>query len=88
MTLQRERLKKILEHVSTVQDLCSVLKMEPFSIITEVHDSLDDSIGKDHKSVSNDTLSKLDRTIATLNEDKTLRLKKVRHMSNYVLANQ
>ncbi|XP_044955186.1 putative receptor protein kinase ZmPK1 [Hordeum vulgare subsp. vulgare] len=78
---KRERLKKVLEHVSTVQDLCSVLKMEHFSIITEVHDSLDDSVGKDHKSISNDTLSKLDRTIATLNKDKTLRLKKLQELA-------
>ncbi|KAF7085593.1 hypothetical protein CFC21_089005 [Triticum aestivum] len=78
---KRERLKKVLEHVSTVQDLCSVLKMEHFSIITEVHDSLDDSVGKDHKSISNDTLSKLDRTIATLNEDKMLRLKKLQELA-------
>jgi protein regulator of cytokinesis 1 len=52
--------------------------MEYFSIITEVHSSLDDSVSKDRKSISNDTLSKLDRTIATLNEDKRLRLNKVK----------
>ena len=88
MTLQRERLKKVFEHVSTVHDLCTVLGMEYFSIITEVHDSLDDSVSKDRKSISNDTLLNLDRTIATLNEDKRLRLTKVKPYSTYVLAIQ
>lgn len=77
---KRERLKKVLEHVSTVHDLCTVLGMEYFSIITEVHNSLDDSVSKDRKSISNDTLSKLDRTIATLNKDKRLRLNKLQEL--------
>ncbi|KQK01055.1 65-kDa microtubule-associated protein 1 [Brachypodium distachyon] len=78
---KRERLEKVLEHVNTVQDLCTVSGMDYFSTITEVHNSLDDSIGKDRKSISNDTLSKLDRTIATLNEDKRLRLKKLQELA-------
>ncbi|KAL5208796.1 hypothetical protein ABZP36_033231 [Zizania latifolia] len=74
------RLEKVLEHVGTIQDLCNVLGMDFFSTITEVHSSLDDSIGKEYKSISNDTLSKLDRTIATLNEDKRLRLEKLQEL--------
>ncbi|CAM0944498.1 unnamed protein product [Alopecurus aequalis] len=77
---KRERLRKVLEHVSTVHDLCTVLGIEYFSIITEVHNSLDDSVSKERKSISNDTLSKLDRTIATLNEDKRLRLNKLQEL--------
>lgn len=78
---KRNRLEKVLEHVSTVRDLCTVLGMDFFSTITEVHNSLDDSIGKDRKSISNDTLSKLDRTITTLNEEKVLRLKKLQELA-------
>ncbi|KAG8059602.1 hypothetical protein GUJ93_ZPchr0002g25599 [Zizania palustris] len=74
------RLEKVLEHVGTIQDLCNVLGMDFFSTITEVHSSLDDSIGKEYKSISNDTLSKLDKTIATLNEDKRLKLEKLQEL--------
>lgn len=84
---QNSRLEKVLEHVGTVQDLCNVLGMDFFRTITEVHSSLDDSIGKEHKNISNDTLSKLDRAIATLNEDKRLRLKKVFLLPVLYLAN-
>jgi protein regulator of cytokinesis 1 len=51
--------------------------MDFLSTVTEVHPSLDDSVGDNCKSISNDTLSKLDKTVATLNEDKKLRLSKV-----------
>jgi Ase1/PRC1/MAP65 family protein len=79
--LQSNRLEKVLEYVSMVHDLCTVLGMDFLSTVTEVHPSLDDSIGDDSKSISNDTLSKLDKTVATLNEDKKLRLSKVKHIS-------
>lgn len=51
-----------------VQHKISVLYLvwNHFSTITEVHNSLDDSIGKGRKSMRNVTLSKLDRTIDTL----------------------
>ncbi|XP_006647805.1 65-kDa microtubule-associated protein 1-like [Oryza brachyantha] len=75
------RLEKVLEHVGTIHDLCNVLGMDFSRTITEVHSSLDDSIGNEHKNISNDTLSKLDKTIATLNEDKRLRLKKLHELA-------
>uniref|UniRef100_A0A0E0K4J6 Microtubule-associated protein MAP65-1a n=1 Tax=Oryza punctata TaxID=4537 RepID=A0A0E0K4J6_ORYPU len=75
------RLEKVLEHVGTVHDLCNVLGMDFFRTITQVHSSLDDSIVNEHKNISNDTLSKLDRTIATLNEDKRLRLEKLQELA-------
>jgi protein regulator of cytokinesis 1 len=71
-------LEKVLEYVSMVHNLCTVLGMDFLSTATEVHPSLDDSIPDDSKSISNDTLSKLDKTVATLNEDKKLRLSKVK----------
>lgn len=70
-------MEKVLEYVSMVHDFCTVLGMDFLSTVTEVHPSLDDSIGDDSKSISNDTLSKLDKTVATLKEDKKLRLSKV-----------
>ncbi|CAL5047518.1 unnamed protein product [Urochloa decumbens] len=75
------RLEKVLEYVSMVHDLCTVLGMDFHSTVTEVHPSLDDSIGEDSKSISNDTLSKLDKMVATLNEDKKLRLSKLQELA-------
>ncbi|WVZ81346.1 hypothetical protein U9M48_028733 [Paspalum notatum var. saurae] len=75
------RLEKVLEYVSMVHDLCTVLGMDFLSTVTEVHPSLDDSIGDNCKSISNDTLSKLDKTVATLNEDKKLRLSKLQELA-------
>uniref|UniRef100_A0A0E0CQQ8 65-kDa microtubule-associated protein 1 n=1 Tax=Oryza meridionalis TaxID=40149 RepID=A0A0E0CQQ8_9ORYZ len=75
------RLEKVLEHVGTVHDLCNVLGMDFCRTITQVHSSLDDSIGNEHKNISNETLSKLDRTIGTLNEDKRLRLEKLQELA-------
>ncbi|KAG8094365.1 hypothetical protein GUJ93_ZPchr0012g20069 [Zizania palustris] len=75
------RLEKVLDYVNMVHDLCTVLGMDFLSTVTEVHPSLDDSIGDNCKSISNDTLSKLDKTVATLKEDKKLRLSKLQDLA-------
>ncbi|KAH9803969.1 65-kDa microtubule-associated protein 1 [Citrus sinensis] len=77
--LQKEksdRLHKVLEFVSTVHDLCGVLGMDFFSTVTEVHPSLNDSTGVQSKSISNDTLARLAKTVLALKEDKKQRLHK------------
>ena len=51
--------------------------MDFFSTVTEVHPSLDDSTGVQSKSISNDTLLRLAKTVAALSEDKKQRLHKV-----------
>uniref|UniRef100_A0A1D1XSE6 65-kDa microtubule-associated protein 1 n=1 Tax=Anthurium amnicola TaxID=1678845 RepID=A0A1D1XSE6_9ARAE len=82
--LQKEksdRLHKVLDFVSTVHDLCAILGLDFFSTITEVHHSLNDSVGMQSKSISNDTLSKLARTVLTLREDKKLRLQKLQELA-------
>ena len=68
---------KVLEFVSTVHDLCAVLGMDFFSTVTEVHPSLNDSTSVQSKSISNDTLSRLAKTVLALKEDKKQRLHKV-----------
>ncbi|XBH99231.1 65-kDa microtubule-associated protein 1-like [Triticum dicoccoides] len=75
------RLEKVLDYVSMVHDLCTVLGMDFLSTVTEVHPSLDDSIADNCKSISDDTLSKLDKTVATLHEDKKLRLSKLQELA-------
>ncbi|GAB4849695.1 hypothetical protein Ancab_004489 [Ancistrocladus abbreviatus] len=76
-----ERLHKVLEFVSTVHDLCSVLGIDFFSTVTEVHPSLNDSAGIQLKSISNDTLSRLAKTVLALKEDKKQRLKKLQELA-------
>nr|CAD1822920.1 unnamed protein product [Ananas comosus var. bracteatus] len=82
--LQKEksdRLHKVLDFVSTVHDLCAVLGMDFFSTITEVHPSLNDSIGVQSKSISNETLSKLSKMVLALKEDKKKRLVKLQELA-------
>lgn len=74
---QSDRLQQVLEYVSTVHDLCAVLGIDFYSTVTEVHPSLNDSTGVQSKSISNDTLSRLDQTVLALEEDKKQRLHKV-----------
>ncbi|XP_057977962.1 65-kDa microtubule-associated protein 1-like [Malania oleifera] len=86
--LQREkseRLHKVLEFVSTVHDLCAVLGMDFFGTVTEVHPSLNDSTGVQSKSISNDTLSRLAKTVLVLKEDKKQRLQKLQELSTQLI---
>ncbi|KAG2310633.1 hypothetical protein Bca4012_025132 [Brassica carinata] len=78
--LQKEksdRLQKVLEFVSTVPDLCAVLGLDFLTTVTEVHPSLDDETGVQSKSISNETLSRLAKTVLTLEDDKKQRLQEL-----------
>ena len=77
---------KVLEFVSTVHDLCAVLGMDFFSTVTEVHPSLNDSTSVQSKSISNDTLSRLAKTVLALKEDKKQRLHKVTCLESLSLS--
>ncbi|KAG2682383.1 hypothetical protein I3760_11G189200 [Carya illinoinensis] len=80
-----ERLQKVLEFVSTVHDLCAVLGMDFFSTVTEVHPSLNDSTSVQSKSISNDTLSRLAKTVLALKEDKKQRLHKLQELATQLI---
>ncbi|KAM1758167.1 hypothetical protein ACFX11_007323 [Malus domestica] len=80
-----ERLHKVLEFVSTVHDLCAVLGLDFLSTVTEVHPSLNDSTGVRTKSISNDTLSRLARTVLALKEDKEQRLHKLQESTTQLI---
>lgn len=77
--LQSDRLRKVRALVSMVHDLCVVLGMDFFGTITEVDPSLNSSSGPSiqPKSISNQTIAKLSKIIATLKKDKLKRLQKV-----------
>ncbi|XP_038685646.1 65-kDa microtubule-associated protein 1-like isoform X2 [Tripterygium wilfordii] len=83
--LQKEksdRLHKVLEFVSTVHDLCAVLGMDFYSTITDVHPSLNDSTGV---SISNETLSRLAKTVSGLKEEKKQRLHKLQELATQLI---
>ncbi|XP_062229246.1 65-kDa microtubule-associated protein 1-like [Phragmites australis] len=83
--LQKEksnRLHKILEFVSSVHDLCSVLGMDFLITVTEVHPSLDDSIGVQSKSISDETLSKLSKMLIGLQEEKAKRFAQIQALAS------
>lgn len=68
----------MLEFVSTVHDLCGVLGLDFLSTVTEVHPSLDEDTTVQAKSISNETLSRLAKTVLTLKDDKKQQLQKVK----------
>ncbi|CAN1242309.1 65-kDa microtubule-associated protein 1 [Linum perenne] len=76
-----ERLHKVLEFVSSVHDLCAVLGLDFFSTVTEVHPSLNESTGVQSKSISNDTLASLAKTVLELHNDKIQRLHKLQELA-------
>jgi protein regulator of cytokinesis 1 len=55
--------------------------MDFYQIVTDVHPSLDDSNGGQSKSISNDTLDRLAKTIRSLQDEKKKRIKKVRFLN-------
>lgn len=86
--LQKEkgdRLHKVHELVSTVHDLCAVLGMDFLSTVTEVHPSLNETAGVQSKSISNDTLSRLAKTVLALKEDKKQRLQKLQEFATQLI---
>ncbi|KAG0560898.1 hypothetical protein KC19_9G023200 [Ceratodon purpureus] len=86
-TLQKEkseRLHRVLEYVSLMHQLCSVMGMDFFNIVTQVHPSLDDS-RELPKSISNETLDGLANTIHSLQIEKKKRVIKVKEIGTKML---
>eukprot|EP00250_Pteridium_aquilinum_P008889 c18284_g2_i1 orf=310-1956(+) len=75
--LQKEksdRLHKVLDCVSVLHELCSVLGMDFAKTINEVHPSLNDSnAGLQTKSISNETLERLSNTLQSMLDEKNQR---------------
>ncbi|KZV29511.1 65-kDa microtubule-associated protein 1-like [Dorcoceras hygrometricum] len=80
-----ERLHKVLEFVSTIHDLCAVLGMDFLGTVTEVHPSLTEATGVQSKSISDDTLSRLAKTVLALKDDKKQRLKKLQELASQLV---
>lgn len=73
----------MLGYVTSVHELCVVLGMDFYQIVTDVHPSLDDSNGGQSKSISNDTLDRFAKTIRSLQDEKKKRIKKVRFLNEF-----
>lgn len=68
-------MKQVLDHLSTLNSLCSVLGMDFKQTIHEVHPSLSETDGP--KSISNETISSLATAIQRLREVKIQRMQRV-----------
>ncbi|CAL5397983.1 unnamed protein product [Camellia sinensis] len=79
--LQKEksdRLKRVLDHLNTLNSLCVVLGVDFRQTVSEIHPSLDDSIGT--KNVSTKTMERLSTTIQRLLQVKIQRLQQVQDL--------
>lgn len=56
--------------MSTIHDLYDVLRMDFFSIVVDVHPGLNDSTIVQSEGFTNDTLSRMAKTVSALKEDK------------------
>ena len=67
---KNDRLHQVLEFMSTIHDLYDVLRMDFFSIVVDVHPGLNDSTIVQSEGFTNDTLSRMAKTVSALKEDK------------------
>lgn len=82
LALQKEksdRLKQVLEHLSTINSLCLVLGMDFKHTVNEIHPTLDDSSGA--KNISSDTIKRLSSLIHRLKELKRQRMQKLQDLA-------
>ncbi|CAL0299929.1 unnamed protein product [Lupinus luteus] len=77
------RLKKVQEHLYTLNSLCSVLGLDFDQTVNGIHPSLGDPEGS--KNVSNDTLQQLDVAIQQLREIKLQRMQKLQDLASTML---
>lgn len=82
---KNDRLQKVFDYVNTVHALSSVMGLDFSKIVSEVHPSLDDSAGNQSKSISNDTLVKLAKTVESLKEEKQRRLQKIQELGTTLI---
>lgn len=75
-------MNKVLEFVNIIHDICGVLGIDFYATVTEVHPSLNDTTDTQSKSISNDTLARLAKTVLSLKEAKKQRLQKVNTLSH------
>lgn len=77
---KNNRLQKVENLLSSVQNLSGTLGMDYLTIIAKVHPSLNTLSGPS-KNISDAILAKLDSTVKSLEEEKNKRLQKLHHLS-------
>ncbi|RWR87373.1 Microtubule-associated protein [Cinnamomum micranthum f. kanehirae] len=86
LVLQKEksdRLKQVLDHISTLNSLCIVLGMDFKHTVAEVHPSLYETEGS--KSISDDTIERLAFAIQRFREIKIQRMQKLQDLATTML---
>ncbi|KAI3497626.1 hypothetical protein L1887_33065 [Cichorium endivia] len=87
MELQRlhadknDRLERVKNYISTIQNLSATLGMDSSMIITKVHPSLNDLSGLT-KNMSDRILDTLNSTVESLEAEKRSRIEKLRNLGN------
>lgn len=76
---QSDRLKQVMEHLSTLHSLCEVLGIDFKQTLYEVHPSLGEADGS--KNLSNSTIERLASAVNALREMKVQRMQKVSNLS-------
>ncbi|KAI7743966.1 hypothetical protein M8C21_031544 [Ambrosia artemisiifolia] len=76
-----QRLKKVLEFVSNLHDICGVLGIDFYRTVSDVHPSLIDASSAQSKSISNDTLARLAKSVIALEEAKKQRLHRLQELA-------
>ncbi|XP_041021651.1 65-kDa microtubule-associated protein 4-like isoform X2 [Juglans microcarpa x Juglans regia] len=77
------RLKKVSDHLNTLNSLCSVLGMDLRHIAGEIHPSFNDSKGT--KDVSNQTIENLAAAVQNLKEVKIQRTQRLQNLASALL---
>ena len=75
--LQHLRLQKVNTNISLIHELSVVMSMDFLKTVNEVHPSLGDPKSGPSRSISNDTLERLNGVINSLKQEKQERLQKV-----------
>ncbi|CAH2043881.1 unnamed protein product [Thlaspi arvense] len=81
--LKRNRMKQIQDHLRTLESLCSVLGSSFRETVTKIHPSLIESEGS--RSISNETLNKLDSSVNQWHETKIQRMQELQDLVTTML---
>ncbi|KAJ4803667.1 Microtubule-associated protein 65-5 [Rhynchospora pubera] len=78
--LQKEkdiRLRKVNEYVASIHELTNVMSLDLSKTLSEIHPGFNDGRKSISRSISNDTLTRLEATVNALKQEKKERLQKL-----------
>ena len=77
LTMQSDRLNKVLQYVNEVHSLCGVLGLDFAQTVGDVHPSLHGTDVEQATNISNSTLEGLEQTIVRLKSERKARISEV-----------